>query len=140
MRPAAGHGRHAAHSLSIASMTGVRGMPMVPDIEFTEAARAQARKVLRQEQGDCAAGGIRLSVRRAGCSGYEYVMACSQLPEAGDLVRHFDGFDLYVDSESYATALQGVRVDFQQDMLSSAFVFINPNKKGECGCGISFTI
>jgi iron-sulfur cluster assembly protein len=115
-------------------------MPMVPDIEFTDAARSQALKVLSQEAGDAAGGGIRLSVRQAGCSGYEYVMAYAPAPEAGDLVRHFDGFDLYVDDASYAAALKGVRVDFQQDLLSSAFVFINPNKKGECGCGISFTV
>lgn len=113
---------------------------MVPDIEFTDAARAQALKVLCHEQGKSAGGGIRLSVRRAGCSGYEYVMAYAPAPQTEDLVRHFDGFDLYVDGESYAAALKGVRVDFQQDMLSSAFVFINPNKKGECGCGMSFTV
>lgn len=113
---------------------------MVPDVDFTDAARAQAQKVLRQEGGDAAGGGIRLSVRQAGCSGYEYVMAYASAPQAGDLVRHFDGFDLYVDDASYDAALKGVCVDFQQDMLSAAFVFINPNKKGECGCGMSFTI
>jgi len=112
---------------------------MIPDIEFSDAARNQAAKVVRQEGGGDA-GGIRLSVRQAGCSGYEYVMAYAQAPEAGDLVRHFDGFDLYVDDASYASALKGVRVDYQQDLLSSAFVFDNPNKKGECGCGISFTV
>lgn len=112
---------------------------MMPDIEFTDAARTQALKVVRQEGGDDA-GGIRLSVRRAGCSGYEYVMAYAQAPEKRDLVRHFDGFDLYVDDASYTAALKGVRVDYQQDLLSSAFVFSNPNKKGECGCGLSFTV
>jgi iron-sulfur cluster assembly protein len=115
-------------------------MSTVPDIEFTDAGRAQALKVICHERGDGVGGGIRLSVRRAGCSGYEYVMAFAPVPELGDMVRHFDGFDLYVDSESYAAALKGVRVDFQQDMLSSAFVFINPNKKGECGCGMSFNV
>ena len=112
---------------------------MVPDIEFTDAACAQALNVVRQEGGGDA-GGIRLSVRRAGCSGYEYVMSYASAPEAGDLVRHFDGFDLYVDDASYALALKGVRVDYQKDLLSAAFVFSNPNKKGECGCGLSFTI
>ena len=112
---------------------------MIPDIEFTDAARTQAVKVVRQEGGR-EAGGIRLSVRQAGCSGYEYVMAYAEAPEERDLVRHFDGFDLYVDDASYAAALKGVRVDYQQDLLSSAFVFDNPNKKGECGCGISFTV
>jgi len=44
-------------------------------------------------------------------------------------VLPFDGFSLYVDAESYEKALKGLTVDFQQDALSSGFVFINPNKK-----------
>lgn len=113
---------------------------MIPDIDFTNAACTQAKKVLSQAHGEKVDGGIRLSVRRSGCSGYEYVLDVVDIPKDEDLVRHFDGFDLYVDSESYATALKGVQVDFQQDLLSSAFVFNNPNKKGECGCGMSFTV
>ena len=113
---------------------------MMPDIELTDAALAQMLRVMKQEGGDDAGGGIRLSVRRAGCSGYEYVMVYAHAPEKGDLVRHFDGFDLYVDDTSYDAALKGGWVDYQQDLLSSAFVFSNPNKKGECGCGLSFTV
>ena len=112
---------------------------MVPDIEFSDAACAQASKVVRREGGG-EAGGIRLSVRRAGCSGYEYVMTYASAPEQGDLVRHFDGFTLFVDDESYAAALKGVQVDYQQDPLSAAFVCSRPNKKGECGCGMSFPV
>ena len=58
----------------------------------------------------------------------------------GDLCYEQDGVRLLVDAESYAKALTGLHIDFQQDMLSSAFVYQNPNKKGECGCGISFTV
>jgi len=79
-------------------------------------------------------------VREAGCSGYEYVMDYADTPQDGDLVRHYEGFDLYVDADSYAKALNGLTVDYQQDLLSSGFVYINPNKKGECGCGASFSV
>lgn len=113
---------------------------MIPDIEFTGAARSQAIKIMHQVRGNNEDGGIRLSVRKAGCSGYEYVLDVTASPQEDDLIRHFDGFDLYVDNESYSTALKGVKVDYQQDLLSSAFVFTNPNKKGECGCGMSFTV
>jgi len=33
----------------------------------------------------------------------------------------------------------GTRMDWQEDKLRSEFVFINPNSKGSCGCGESFT-
>ena len=83
---------------------------------------------------------VHLSVREAGCSGLEYVMDYADEPLDSDLVREFDGFALYVDKDSYAKALAGLQVDYQKDVLSSAFVYHNPNKKGECGCGVSFTI
>jgi len=109
---------------------------MKPDIHLTEPAIARMREQTRKQ--DCA--GIRLSVKEAGCSGMEYVVDFSDAPNAGDLVLSFEGFSLYVDAQSYEKALKGLTVDFQQDALSSGFVFINPNKKGECGCGVSFSV
>jgi len=107
-----------------------------PDIHLTDAAIARMREQIRHQ--DCV--GIRLSVKESGCSGLEYVVDFSDTPKTGDFVLPFDGFSLYVDAESYGKALAGLTVDFQQDALSSAFVFINPNKKGECGCGVSFSV
>jgi iron-sulfur cluster assembly protein len=106
------------------------------DVNLTDAACAQMTRALN-EAGKKA---VRFAVREAGCSGFEYVMDYADVPEAGDLVRHFDGFDLFVDADSYDKALTGLTVDYQQDLLSSGFVFINPNKKGECGCGASFSV
>jgi len=106
------------------------------DIHLTDA--AAARMHVQVEQQQCT--GIRLTVKPAGCSGLEYVMDFSNAPETGDLVLPFDGFSLYVDADSYQQALHGLTIDFQQDALSSNFVFINPNKKGECGCGVSFSV
>jgi len=106
------------------------------DIELTAAAMARVKDILAREQKH----GLRLAVRPAGCSGLEYVMETADTPQPGDLVKAFDGFDLYVDPESYKTALTGLRLDFQQDALSSAFVYNNPNKTGACGCGESFSV
>jgi len=109
---------------------------MKPDIHLTDAAIARMHEQA-QKQG-CA--GVRLSVKESGCSGLEYVVDFSDTPNGNDFVLPFDGFSLYVDPDSYAKALTGLTVDFQQDALSSGFVFINPNKKGECGCGVSFSV
>jgi len=106
------------------------------DIQLTDAACARIRSSLAEE-GKAA---VRLSLREAGCSGLEYVFGYSDAPESGDAVIEFDGFNLFVDRADYDKAMQGLVIDFQQDMLSSAFVFNNPNKTGECGCGKSFTV
>lgn len=106
------------------------------DIELTPSAINRVRKLL----ADSGKHGLHLAVRAAGCSGLEYVMDLADAPGDKDLVISFDGFDLYVDEESYKTALSGLRLDFQQDALSSGFVYDNPNAKGACGCGESFSV
>ena len=106
------------------------------DIKLTEAAERR----MRQQAAEKGVAGIRLAVQAAGCSGLEYVVDFCDAPEPGDHVLAFDGFSLFVDAESYERALTGLVIDFEQDLLSSAFVFRNPNKKGECGCGVSFTV
>ncbi len=106
------------------------------DIELTPSAIARVKKLIT----DADKSGLYLAVRPAGCSGLEYVMELADAPRDSDLVKPYEGFDLYVDSESYETALKGLRLDFQQDMLSSSFVYQNPNQKGGCGCGESFSV
>ena len=49
------------------------------------------------------------------------------------------GVKLYIDPESFP-ALDGTRVDFVRKGLNESFQFENPNAKGECGCGESFTL
>ncbi len=109
---------------------------MKPEIHLTEAAKAR----MREQCQAAGRAGIRLSVAPAGCSGLKYVMDFADAPEDGDLVLACDGFSLFVDADSHDRALKGLTVDFQRDPLSSGFVFLNPNKKGECGCGESFTV
>jgi len=36
--------------------------------------------------------------------------------------------------------LDGTEVDFVREGLNEGFEFKNPNQKGECGCGESFTV
>ena len=106
------------------------------DISMTEAACAQMRKSLA-EVGKKA---VHITLREAGCSGLEYVLDYADAPLDSDLACEFEGFSLYVDAESYNKALRGLKIDYHQDLLSSGFIYQNPNKKGECGCGVSFTV
>jgi len=106
------------------------------NIELTPAAQQRIRRLI----ADAGKRGLRLAVRPAGCSGLEYVMDLADAPGDDDLVQPCDGFELYVDRDSYVKALRGLRLDFQQDLLSSGFVYHNPNAKGTCGCGESFSV
>ncbi|HXH72794.1 MAG TPA: iron-sulfur cluster assembly accessory protein [Mariprofundaceae bacterium] len=105
-------------------------------ISITSAAAERFRQLQTQNDGKV----LRLAVREAGCSGLEYVMDFVDAPAANDLAVEGDGFRLYVDKASYDKALRGLTIDFQRDLLSAAFVYLNPNKKGECGCGASFSV
>jgi iron-sulfur cluster assembly protein len=105
------------------------------DISLTPAAVAQFKKKLA-EAGKKA---VRLSLREAGCSGLEYVLDFEDAPSEGDLYTTCNNITVYIAEQFYDNAIKGLEIDYQEDMLSSSFVFKNPNKKGECGCGKSFS-
>jgi len=83
--------------------------------------------------------GLRLSVRKTGCSGFAYVVNYAESQQAGDTVFEDRGVRVFVDSGSL-DLLDGTIVDFVKQGLNEAFRFRNPNVKGECGCGESFSV
>lgn len=50
-----------------------------------------------------------------------------------------DGVTIIIDRKAQLSLL-GTEMDFVESKLSSEFVFNNPNIKGTCGCGESFSI
>jgi iron-sulfur cluster assembly protein len=83
--------------------------------------------------------GLRVGVRKTGCSGFAYVVNYADESLPGDVVFEDRGVKVYVDSESLAL-IDGTTVDFIKQGLNEAFRFRNPNVKGECGCGESFSV
>ncbi|MCC5870149.1 MAG: iron-sulfur cluster assembly accessory protein [Gammaproteobacteria bacterium] len=84
--------------------------------------------------------GLRLGVRKTGCSGFAYVVDYADEVRDGDIV--FDdanGVKVVVESSALGL-LDGTEVDFVRDGLNEAFRFRNPNVSGECGCGESFSV
>lgn len=82
--------------------------------------------------------GLRLGVKRTGCSGWGYVVDLASDLREGDTVFEQDGVRVLVDADSLAL-VDGTEIDFLKQGLNEQFVFRNPNVKGECGCGESFT-
>jgi iron-sulfur cluster assembly protein len=83
--------------------------------------------------------GLRVGVRKTGCSGYAYVIDYADSIDAGDTVFEDAGVKVIVDTKSLAL-IDGTQVDFIKDGINEAFKFRNPNTKGECGCGESFSV
>ena len=83
--------------------------------------------------------GLRLGVKPAGCSGFRYVVDYADEARADELVFEAQGVKVFVDGESLPT-IDGTHIDFVRQGLNESFRFENPNVRGECGCGESFTV
>ena len=106
------------------------------DLNFSDSAIEHFTKVLKERGKGI---GIRLGIKEAGCSGYEYTF--DFVDEIIDDYISFEknGFKIFIDSKSFSF-LKGSLIDYQDDGLNKGIKFINPNAKAVCGCGESFTL
>jgi iron-sulfur cluster assembly protein len=105
-------------------------------ISLTQSAAARVRSFLERRGRGV---GLRIGVRRTGCSGYAYLIDYADDVGADDVVFDEAGVKVIVDSKSLSL-IDGTEVDFVKDGFNEAFKFRNPNVKGECGCGESFNV
>lgn len=108
-----------------------------PEIYFSDAAIQHIVSYLEKKPGY---QGVRLSVKKQGCSGYAYVVDyVDTLLETDSRLGLTEKYFVSIDKKSLPY-LQGLRVDYIKQGLNAKFVFENPNQTGQCGCGESFTV
>ena len=105
-------------------------------IKITETA---AQHVAEQLESRGKGLGIRVGVKTTGCSGMAYVLEFADKLEVGDQVFEEQGVKIIVDPKSLVY-IDGTEMDFVKQGVNQGFEFRNPNAKGECGCGESFSI
>lgn len=83
---------------------------------------------------------LRIAVIPGGCSGMTYSACIDNVLSDDDTVIYADG-DLRVVSDAGSTMfLDGLEIDFSDDLIASGFRFKNPKAKKGCGCGSSFSV
>jgi len=110
----------------------------MPAITITERAAAKGTALLAQEEG-LESPGLRVKIIGGGCSGLSYRMAFENGPVEGDEVFEQQGFTVFVDKKSLFY-LNGSELDYVDALSGAGFRFTNPNVKGTCGCGESFSV
>src|SRR5439155_2351990 len=115
--------------------TKLRARPAA--IALTDAANARIAELMaRAPEG---AIGVKLSTPRRGCSGLAYSVDYVSEEQPFDEKIETPGGTFYVDGAS-VLYLIGSIMDWREDDFAAGFVFDNPNAKGACGCGESFTV
>jgi iron-sulfur cluster assembly protein len=103
---------------------------------LTENAARQIRKQLEKRGKGI---GLKLGVKKSGCSGYAYALEyADHLMENDAVFEHF-GVKVIV-RKTDLPYVDGIELDYRKEGINEAFQFNNPNVKATCGCGESFSV
>ena len=81
---------------------------------------------------------LRVGVKEGGCAGLTYSAEIASEIKDGEGVVHTSGvIQIVADAES-EKFLEGLIVDYSDDLINGGLQFTNSNTKSTCGCGQSF--
>ena len=105
-------------------------------VSLTESAARQIKKQLEKRGKGV---GLKLGVKKSGCSGYAYALDYADELKEGDAVFEKFGVKVIVQEDDLQF-VDGIELDYRKEGINEAFRFYNPNVKGTCGCGESFSV
>ncbi len=107
-------------------------------VTLTERAAAEVKTIIQQQSLDPEKTYLRVGVKGGGCSGFSYTLDLTEHTNENDEQWDVSGVKVVCDPKSHIY-LQGVSVDFKDEVMGRGFVFNNPNATHTCGCGSSFS-
>jgi len=120
---------------------GIKTAPAVK-INLTEKAAAEVKRISadQAEAGSTDKLYLRVRVVGGGCSGFQHKLDLDPQvnPKLDDVFQLHD-VDVVVDKRSLLY-LDGVTIDFHNDLNKRGFSISNPSAKSTCGCGSSFSM
>lgn len=105
-------------------------------VTLTENAARQIHKQLEKRGKGI---GLKLGVKKSGCTGYAYALEYADHLNADDAVFENYGVKVIVP-ESDLPFVNGIELDYRREGINEAFQFNNPNVSATCGCGESFSV
>jgi iron-sulfur cluster assembly protein len=105
-------------------------------ITVTEKAAGRIRHYVDRQPGSV---GLRVGIRRTGCSGYSYTVDVAETVRDTDQVFTDHGVTVVVDQQ-HLPVIAGCTIDYVREGLNEKFAFTNPNAGDACGCGESFSL
>jgi iron-sulfur cluster assembly protein len=108
-------------------------------ISLSEKAAGEIKSIIKEQGLEPEKTRLRVGVKGGGCSGFSYMLDLTEEAKSdGDEELDCNGVKVLVDMKSYLY-LNGVEIDFKDEVMGRGFVFKNPNATSTCGCGSSFT-
>jgi iron-sulfur cluster assembly protein len=110
---------------------------MAPILTITDAAAKRVQYLLEKREKPSI--GIRVGIKKGGCSGLEYTIEYADDKNKYDEVIQDKNVTILIDPKAIMYLI-GTEMDFVEEKIKSGFTFKNPNEKGTCGCGESFHV
>ncbi|MCK6455747.1 MAG: iron-sulfur cluster assembly accessory protein [Phycisphaerae bacterium] len=107
-------------------------------VNLTERAAKEVRTIIEQQNLPREGTYLRVGVKGGGCSGFSYTLDLTDSVNENDEIFNLHEVRVACDPKSYLY-LNGVTVDFKDEVMGRGFVFNNPNATHTCGCGSSFS-
>ncbi len=107
-------------------------------ITLSETAAKEIKDIIQQQELSGEGTRLRVGVKGGGCSGFSYMLDLTEEAKGeADEEMESNGVKILCDMKSYLY-LNGVEIDFKDEVMGRGFVFKNPNATSSCGCGSSF--
>ena len=104
-------------------------------VNITTFAAEKAKALMKDRDLEDAA--LRVFVTPGGCAGYEYGMAIAETVEVSDKLIENNGLKIVIDNAA-VPLVNGMEIDYVDDIMKSGFTINNPNATASCKCGTSF--